>query len=105
LFLFLSFPFGVFLSDYIYKVGGFYFVFGLGFALNCVALLYAIFGLKETHEREVVEANEAQVRLHDLRNVVSVFQTVFKRREGGLRAALLLLLLAMMLNLSANCKP
>ena len=103
LFLFISYPAGVFASDFIYKLGGFYLNFGLGFGLNITALLYTIFALKDTQEARDV-AVDADVKLFDVQNVVNVFRTVFKRREGGLRSALLLLLLAMMLNIAGNCK-
>ena len=84
--------------------GGFLTIFGIGFLLDCLALLYTIFCIKETRERDVNDVPEARVRLFAIGNVTSVFRTVFKRRENGLRTVLLLLLLAMMLNVSGYSK-
>lgn len=100
LFLFFAVPLGIFLSDFIFRAGGFFLIFGIGFLFFSLALLYTIFCIKETRERNVSDAPEARVRLFAIENVTSVFRTVFKRRDNGLRTVLLLLLLAMMLNVS-----
>ena len=99
---FLSYPTGIFLSDYIYNFGGFYLVYGLGLALNISALLYTVFVVEESR-CENNNNDDNDVRLFDLKNVVGVFGAALKRRDGGARSALLLLLLAMMLTLATSC--
>ena len=70
-----------------------------------LALFYATFFIRETTESDArSDASDERIRLFDLKNVASVFKTVFKARENGLRAALMLLLLAMMLNVAASSK-
>jgi len=105
LFFFLSYPSGIFLSDYIYNFGGFYLIYGLGLALNIAALLYTIFVVKESScEARGGGNDDDDVRLFDIKNVIGAFGAVLKRRDGGRRSALQLLLLAMMLNVATSCE-
>lgn len=105
LFVFLGFPVGVYVSGLIFKAAGFYAIFGMAALFTFLGSLYlALFitdtrGPRSSHQPTNEELTDDRHPL-SIHNVVDVFKTCFKSRPHRLRSVILLLILAMLLNLS-----
>ena len=122
MFMASAYPFGNILSAPLYwYAGGYYGIFGCGLALSVINVAYIMLYVKETrgprahlryatvqHESDVasdlgVQASQPR-NLLSLAHLKSVFTTAMKERPNNMRAVLLMLISAMILNQAANRK-
>ena len=103
LFVFLGFPVGTYLSGPIFKYSGYYGVFGSAIALTFGSMLYTMVMIKDTRgpfsDQGAGQSFEV-CNAFSIFNVIEVFKVCFKRRENHGRAIILLLIGAMLFNVS-----
>jgi len=104
LFMFLGFPFGTFISGPLFKYGGYYAVFGLGIGFTFISAVYVMLFINDTRGpySNCTERNQSFdiIGAFSIWNVIEVFKTCFKSRDNYARPILMLLISAMLFNLS-----
>lgn len=103
LFVFLGFPVGTYLSAPIFKYSGYYGVFGSAIAMTFGSMLYTMLMIKDTrgpYSDQGAGQSFEVCNAFSIFNVIEVFRVCFKRRENHGRAIILLLIAAMLFNVS-----
>lgn len=85
-------PLGSLLGGWLYKYAGYAAVFGTSTVLWSICLLYVIFIVKESRPRSTEEeTGNLRAKCGPLQNVISMFNTGIKKRQGNARLHLFVL--------------
>ena len=103
LFVFMGFPVGTYLSGPIFKYSGYYGVFGSAIGLTFGSMMYTMLMIKDTRGPWSDQGSDQSFEVcnaFSIFNVIEVFKVCFKSRPNHGRAVILLLIAAMLFNVS-----